>query len=104
MGLILRNRFALLLDRKEEDLPEEENTMELWSELKKEAHSKAAEVKRDVLAKKPWISDQSLQLIRKRVASRAKIDANNARAGVLQVLKCLGRKIQKAKERSSIIL
>ena len=45
LGITLRNRFSALLDLKEENLPDETDTNGVWNEIKRQAQSRAAEVK-----------------------------------------------------------
>ena len=72
LNIELNNRFTPLLEL--DDLPTDTILVDVWNDFKKVVHSTAKDVKSDKTAKKPWVSDETLQLIIDRSEVRAKIN------------------------------
>jgi hypothetical protein len=97
LDIILQNSFSPLFED-ESDIPEEMNSKDVWNKFTQATHKMAAEVKTDSVARRPWISDATLELVKKRTKLRQHHEGkNNTRTA--QKLKEIRKKVAKAAKR-----
>ena len=99
----MRNRFAPLrdlIDDEEEDfsdLGDCDNVPEIWEHLKNQTHTIAANTKFDKIIYNPWITAETMDLVKKR--TEARVEAEKARVpskSLRDKLKNLRKQIKKA--------
>ena len=95
VDIALHNRFGPLL-QDDKDLPDDVKAQDVWTDFKEQTHRTAEEVKHKPVASKPWISDQTFELVQERARMR---QLQSHRGETSLKLKEIRKKVKRAARR-----